>query len=96
MQLVSARPSVLEVPSSILSSDLKSLFDFFPFRVALRSFKYPYKGEAVEATDGRRVLLPFYFLNPHPSGYVMAPLCLTFFSAIALFTKVLKTKFCLT
>ena len=34
-KLVSVRPSVQEVPCSIPSCDLKSLFQLFPFRVAL-------------------------------------------------------------
>ena len=41
MQLLSALPSVQEVPSSIPLCDYKSFFVFFPFRVALSCFKFP-------------------------------------------------------
>ena len=41
-KIVSARPSLRgwEVPSSIPKCDLNPTCDFFPFRVALSSFKY--------------------------------------------------------
>ena len=42
VQLVSAQPSVWEVPSSKFSGVTSSpSFDFSPVRVALSSFKYP-------------------------------------------------------
>ena len=36
MHLVSARPSLREIPSSIVTSNPS--FDFFPFRIALSNF----------------------------------------------------------
>ena len=41
MQLLSALPSVQEVPSSIPCVTTNPFFDFFPFRVALSCFKFP-------------------------------------------------------